>query len=215
MTVEMTDTTAPSTWSPALWLGGSLGCSRRGGRGWAGGGRGAVLQGVSLPGGDHQPLRLALLPVPAELPRGRRNDAGTRDCGQPRDHPAVVCEVRPDLRQQAAPAPSSPGGHLAPRRGVHQNRRQDPLPVAGGGPARERLGHSGHLPAGHQGRDQVFSQAAEGPGVRAPGAGHGQTRQLRRGPAPGAALGRAPSVEVSEQPGAKIRINRPGRGNER
>jgi putative transposase len=36
------------------------------------------------------------------------------------------------------------------------------------------------------------------PGVRAPGSGHRQTPQLRRCPAPGYALGRAPPVEVSE-----------------
>jgi putative transposase len=59
---------------------------------------------------------------------------------------------------------------------------------------------------------RFFSQAAEGPGVRAPGAGHGQTRQLRRGPAPGAALGRAPSVEVSEQPGREFASTDPGAG---
>ena len=54
---------ASSTWLPASWLGGSLGCSRWGGRGWAGGGRGAVVQGVSLSGGDHQSLCLALPPL--------------------------------------------------------------------------------------------------------------------------------------------------------
>src|SRR6185312_6656482 len=71
-------------------------------RGWAGGGRGAVLQGVSFPGGDHQPLCLALPPLSAELPRDRGDDAGPGNRPQPRDGPAVVCQVRADLRQRLA-----------------------------------------------------------------------------------------------------------------
>src|SRR6476661_10143091 len=82
----------------------------------------AVLQRVSLPDGDHQPLCLVVPPFPAELPRGRRDDAGTRDRGLPRDGAAVVREVRSDLRPRLAPAPGSSGGQVAPRRSVHQNR---------------------------------------------------------------------------------------------
>jgi transposase-like protein len=69
-------------------------------------------------------LCLVVLPLPAELPRGRGDDAGTRDCGLPRDGAAVVLEVRPDLGQRLVPSPDSSGGHVAPRRGVHQNRGQ-------------------------------------------------------------------------------------------
>jgi hypothetical protein len=55
------------------------------------GGRGGVLQGASLPGGDHRPLCLAVSPVPAQFPRGAGDDAGTGDHRQPRDGPGVVC----------------------------------------------------------------------------------------------------------------------------
>ena len=74
----------------------------------------AVLQGVSVPGGDHQPLCVAVSPLLTELPRDRGDDAAARDHRQPRDGPAVVCQVRPVLRQQPAPAPGSPGdkGHV-------------------------------------------------------------------------------------------------------
>src|SRR5918998_1906419 len=43
--------------------------------GWAGGHRCAVVQGVSVSGGDHQPLCLAVLPVSAQLAGGRGDDA--------------------------------------------------------------------------------------------------------------------------------------------
>src|SRR5918997_886577 len=61
--------------------------------------------GASPPGyptcGDHRPLCLIVSPVPAQLSRGRGDDAGTRGCGVPRDDPAVVYQVRPDLCQRA------------------------------------------------------------------------------------------------------------------
>jgi hypothetical protein len=69
----------------------------------------AVMQGVLVSGGDHQPLRLAVLPVPAQSPRRRGDDDRAWDCGLPRNHPPVVRKVRPDLRQRAAPTPARPG----------------------------------------------------------------------------------------------------------
>jgi hypothetical protein len=45
---------------------------------------------------------------------------------------------------------------------------------------------------------RFLPQAAQGPGVRAPGSGHRQAGQLPSGAAPGCAFGRAPPVEVSE-----------------
>ena len=75
----------------------------------------------------------------------------------PPDRPAVVREIRPDLRQRATQPPgTSPGGDVAPRRGLHQDQRHESLSLAGGGPARQRLGHPGHLPPRRQGRDQVL-----------------------------------------------------------
>jgi putative transposase len=41
----------------------------------------AVVQGFPVSGGDHQPLRLAVPPVPAQLPRNRRDDVAARDRG--------------------------------------------------------------------------------------------------------------------------------------
>jgi hypothetical protein len=54
-----------------------------------------------------------------------------------------------------APGPS--GGSVAPRGGVHHDQRSAAVLVAGGGPARDRAGHSGHFPARHQGGDEVLS----------------------------------------------------------
>jgi hypothetical protein len=59
---------------------------------------------------DHQPLRMVISPVPAQLPRGRRDDAEAWGRGVPRNRPAVVCEVRPDRCQRAAAAPGTPWG---------------------------------------------------------------------------------------------------------
>lgn len=62
-----------------------------------------------LPGGDHLSLCVAVSPVPAQLPRGRRDDDGAGRRGLPRDHPAVVCEVRADLCQRARRRRARPG----------------------------------------------------------------------------------------------------------
>jgi hypothetical protein len=47
---------------------GMIGGLIRVGRGWVRSRRCAVVQGVPVPGGDHQPLRVAVPPVPAQLP---------------------------------------------------------------------------------------------------------------------------------------------------
>src|SRR6476660_1959503 len=83
-----------------------LGCSGWGGAG-VGGGRRAVVCGVPLPCGDHQPWCVAVPPFPVELARGRRADAPTRDRGLPRNGAAVVCQVRANLRQRAT-SPAAP-----------------------------------------------------------------------------------------------------------
>jgi dihydropteroate synthase len=103
--------------NPILWhrqLGGAgcgwddrLGCSGRGGAGVGGGWR-AVVCGVPLPCGDHQPWCVAVSPLPAELPRGAGDDAPARDRGLPRNGAAVVCHVRADLRQRATTPAASP-----------------------------------------------------------------------------------------------------------
>ena len=57
-----------------------------------------AVQGPSIPGGDHQPLRLVVLPGSAELARGRGDDAGAWGHRQLRDDPRVVPQVRSGLR---------------------------------------------------------------------------------------------------------------------
>ena len=59
---------------------------------------------------------------------------------------------------------------------------------------------------------RFFRKLLKGTGVRAPGAGHRQTPQLRRCPAPGAGLGRAPPVQVPQQPGGELPPAHPGAG---
>jgi len=84
-------------------------------------------------------------------------------------------EIRPDLRQRIASAPGTSGGQVAPRRGVRQDQRHGSLSLEGGGLARQRPGHPGHLPPRRQGRYQVLPEAAHRSGVRAEGADHRQT----------------------------------------
>jgi DDE domain len=71
-------------------------------------------RGFRYPGGDHQSSCVAVLPVPAELPRGAGDDAAVRDRGVPRNHLAMVREVRANLRQRAASlsAPARDTWHL-------------------------------------------------------------------------------------------------------
>jgi hypothetical protein len=61
---------ASSTWLPAAWLGGSPGSRSEVGGAGAGGGRGAIVPRVSLPGGDHRPLCLAVNLSSFGLPMG-------------------------------------------------------------------------------------------------------------------------------------------------
>jgi DDE superfamily endonuclease len=96
-------------------LGGSLVTGMIGGSsawrvagGWAGGHRCAVVQGVAVSGGDHQPLRLVVLPVPAELAGGRGDDARAGRHGFPRNHPPVDRGVRSGLRKWVVPSSAAP-----------------------------------------------------------------------------------------------------------
>src|SRR6476659_7955366 len=64
--------------------------------GGAGGYRCAVVQGVPVSGGDHQPLCVAVLRVPAELGGGRGDDARAGRHGLPRNDPqtdATRCQM--------------------------------------------------------------------------------------------------------------------------
>jgi hypothetical protein len=62
---------------------------------------------------------------------------------------------------------------------------------------------------------RFFGHTAQEAGVRAQGAGHRQTPQLRRGAPPADGIGGPPPVEVSEQPGARTPTNPPANANGR
>jgi putative transposase len=135
----------------------------------------------------------------------------------PRNRPAVVCEVRPDLRQRAAAAPGTPRGQVAPRRGIHQDQRSASLPVAGRGPARRGVGHPGSVPTQRQGGQAVLPPATQGSALRAAGGGDRQAGQLRCRAPRDHVVCRAPKVEVLEQSGGKLTSAHPsaGTGHER
>ena len=66
-----------------------------------------VVQGSPVPSGDHQPLCVAVSPVPAEPARRAGDDGRTRCDRLLREHPSVVPQVRAELRQRTAP-PTGP-----------------------------------------------------------------------------------------------------------
>ena len=53
----------------------------------------------------------------------------------------LVCEVRAGLRCRVTSAATPPRRQMAPRRGVREDQRHHPLPVARGRPARQRARH--------------------------------------------------------------------------
>jgi hypothetical protein len=124
----------------------SLGVGRRG---WAGGQRVAVIRGFRFPAEIishcvwlYHRFTLSFREVEEMmLQRGVvvSHETVRQWCGT----------FGAELRQRAAPPPGPAGRQVARRRGVHHDQRQDPLSVAGGGPARQRARHSGHLPPGH------------------------------------------------------------------
>jgi hypothetical protein len=63
---------------------------------------------TSLPGGDRQPLCVAVSPLPAQLLGDRGDDARAECPGHVRDDPGVVREIRADRRERAALS-SGPG----------------------------------------------------------------------------------------------------------
>src|SRR6476646_4898272 len=88
---------------------------------------------------------------------------------------------------------------MAPRRGLHPDQLQNPLPMARGRPARQRTRHPGPTSPGCPGRQEVLPPTAQGLAVCAAGAGDRQARQLRGRPPRGDAVGGPSPVEVPEQ----------------
>ena len=109
-------------------------------------------------------------------------------------------QVRPGLRQPAAPAAPAPRRQVAPRRGVREDQRRHSLSVARGRPARRRARHLGAVAPKRVGGQAILPYAAQGPAVRAARAGHRQAGQLPGRPPRAFAVGGAPAVAVSEQP---------------
>jgi hypothetical protein len=72
-------------------------------------------------------LRVAVPPLPAELPPRRGVNARARYDRLPRHHPAVISEVRHRIRGRSAPTPAPARGPKAPGRGIHHSQR----PTAG------------------------------------------------------------------------------------
>lgn len=105
---------ASSTWAAAWRLG------------WAGlVGRCAVVQGFPVSGGDHQPLRLAVPPFPAQLPRRRSDDVDARPVAAQLvgdQHPGHVGQAREQLAKE-------PGRGLGVTPGRDQNVQDDAVVV--------------------------------------------------------------------------------------
>src|SRR5271157_3988247 len=66
------------------------------------------------------------------------------------------------LRQPATSTPPPPRRQVAPRRGVREDQRDHPLPVARGRPARQRLGRVSAVTAKRKSSQAVFPQLAQG-----------------------------------------------------
>ena len=91
-----------------------------------------------LPARDHPARGLALLPVRPELSRCRGPARRARHRRLLRDGAPVGAQVRPRLCRTDSTAPATAFGPLASGRGLHPDRRQDPLSLA----RRRRRGRS-------------------------------------------------------------------------
>ena len=121
-----------------------------------------------------------------------------------------------------APAPAR--GQVALGRSRDQDRRRDPLAVAGRRPDRRRARRPGPEPARPAGHQAAAAQAPEEAGPGASGDDHGQAGELCRGEEGGDARGRAPPAQGAEQssrefasanpaartPDEAVQVGRPG-----
>ncbi len=161
----------------------------------------AHLQAPALPSCDHWSRGLAVLPLRPQVPRCGGATRRARHDLDARDGAPVVSPVRPGRRERTAPSATAARRHVAPRRGVHPEQRSAARSLAGGRPGRQRARYPGAAPARSGRRRALPAAVAQGPRVRAAGAGHRQARQLRRGAAGDPAGGGASAAHRLEQPG--------------
>src|SRR5258706_16364716 len=91
----------------------------------------------------------------------------------------MVPQVRPGLCQRVAPQVSSAGRPMALGRGVSQNQRTSPLPLACSRSGWRRVGYSGPEPEGQGASKEVLSQAIKRYAVRPAGDYHRQAEKLQ------------------------------------
>ena len=97
-----------------------------------------ILRPSPLPARDHPARGVALLPVRPELPRCRGPARRAWHRRLLRDGAPVGAQVRSRLCRGDSTAPATAFGTLASGRGLHPDRRQNPLPLA----CRRRRGRS-------------------------------------------------------------------------
>src|SRR5258706_14373162 len=112
----------------------------------------------------------------------------------------MVPQVRPGLCQRVAPQVSSAGRPMALGRGVSQNQRMSPLPLACSRSGWRSVGYSGPEPEGQEGSQEVFSQALKGITVCPECYHYRQAKELRRGEGRSVAECRSLPRQVAEQP---------------
>ena len=84
---------------------------------------------------------------------------------------------------------------------IHQGQRIAAVPVARGGPGRQRPRHPRPVPAQREGRQAVHGQTHEEAAPGAESAGHRQAPLLRAGPPGTDGLGGTPLTQGAQQPG--------------
>ena len=143
-----------------------------------------------------------------QLARWHRETAGAALSLGGHDGVAAV-HVDAGRRMCSAPVSSSTSDQRSPptssrRNPSSVNAKHDPLLVACGRPARHRARRVGAATPKRVGRQEVLPQPAQGPAMRAACDRHRQAPQLRSGASGGDALGRAPTIEIPEQPGGEL-----------
>ncbi len=163
----------------------------------------------SVPGGGHQSLRVALPPVPAQLPGCRGDDVRAWRRGLVRDDPAVVREVRADLRERTAPSPATPNGINGTS--MRCSSRSTAKPTTCGGPLTRTVlcWTSWSSPGATPRQRRGLSPTAHGIALRARVVITDKLRSYGAAHRGGDAFGGAPILEVSEQPGRELPSTHP------
>jgi len=170
---------------------------------WVRGCHVVVERGTPLAGRYHQPLRLAVLPLPAELEGGRGDDDGPRCPGHLRDHRPVVPQVGQTF------ASSCVGDHHAQATNGISTRcssRSTARPTTCDVPLTRA---ATCLTSCSPPATRRPPPGSRGVAVRSVGPGHRQAGQRWRGAPPADTQCGAPSVQISKRPGRKLPPARP------